>query len=303
MEEIKEITKIDHYINGTVEYKLIGELKNKLSANKKGQIVSIGVWDWWSSGTQPVKGVPIRYRKCRGIIKCYGPDCTITMSVPYDTKRLENKLLKKCMCGGDFYAVKCNARASIAMHKDGVVILKHEGTHEHPHPENPRFLPQDRKEYLKLRQENPDYEARHLQKIATEKISPAFINLSKTEKLHREVENEIRTMPHQTVLTQSGQLRAEIDRECPGFIKLFVLENDSHVIVMQSQHMKKIIEERLLFKDLPVNSIVTDAAHKFFADGYLVTSVVWCHFTMQWTPILHTYMSKVSTSLNNTADK
>lgn len=235
-------------------------------------------------------------RQCLGALICDNSDCDIIIRPHTRSDGIENQILTGCSnCGSSLTHVLCPNRSKIWVYLHGVY---YDNGVPHTHPRLPHvlgLLPTERRKFEAIVTANP--KAGPLQLITGlptihgpgESVADISNCLVNADRVNKEKQKIIRSsgMGGDSFITAFSQFC----QKNPGLV-IFSLFSEVTVISLQTQFMaSQLIKDGVL--DGPVNGLVTDATHSFFAnsDAKLIISSVYSPELCCWVPGIFSYVN------------
>jgi hypothetical protein len=263
----------------------------------------------WACNPRTVAGDPnsslwehgnLRQRNCLGVLICPESECPFVQR-PLTRPSQLRKQLQRVICIRHqclLNYITCDVQMQI-WHWSGGIRVSINAPHRHPRPPEIHLTSAQKNSFAKMVNERPELTPGQLivgpstldgKHQSVTDISPVLINPMRV------------SYERQKVVRQSSQpfgpdnvikAFASFQKDHPDFILDSTIGADLTMIIMQTPWMR---QQSVQFDEHsePVNGFVTDAAHKFFKDGYLFVNSIYSSVLRCWIPILFSYSNGAS---------
>ncbi|OAV95379.1 hypothetical protein PTTG_26661 [Puccinia triticina 1-1 BBBD Race 1] len=251
----------------------------------------------------------VRRYKCLGVMLCNNDSCDYTGPPPTGRGKIREFLDAKLPCEGSagecpgtVYWKECKGTCiRFDTHKEtGWGLMRYHGYHDHPWPTAKKADPLSRAEFseeikknpkasaLELKVGAPNPDATHQAFTSVVDIHESFGNSDRLRYLRREILRELNLGPENKGAGMSDKFimgMFDWDRKGMHIISLSYREGKEH-FTFQTQWMA----ERLLARSEEGNKLysgglLSDVTYRFFDNGYLLTTSMYCNQINRWIPV------------------
>ncbi|KAJ7086352.1 hypothetical protein B0H15DRAFT_782057 [Mycena belliarum] len=232
-------------------------------------------------------------RRCRGIIRCANPTCSIIVRPQTRMRGIQKQILESCRCGSELIHADCGIVSRLYSFAGGVHYING-GLHDHLRPTHILHLTRGQREkFTRIIQDHPNIgplsllvgrPGLHGPEPSVAEISPVLFNKDR-------IKSERRAVKQEGNLGKSEfEEFAQFERDRPGFV-VFSQFGAVTVVVMQTPFMvTQLVKNHMILRDA-INGIVSDGAHGYFIDptALLLMSSSYCLDLDCWVPGIMTY--------------
>ncbi|KNF00585.1 hypothetical protein PSTG_06278 [Puccinia striiformis f. sp. tritici PST-78] len=254
---------------------------------------------------------------CLGVLLCYKEQCDYAGSPPTGHGKIKEHIERNLPCPGSagrctgkVYWQQCtNTQVRFDFHKDtGWALLRHHGLHDHRWPTPKKPDPLSFEAYARRVKKNPDASALKLKLGITGDPSEPFESVVD---IHESLGNSDRARYYRRIILE--KLHAGADKKRGGADR-FILDmiewdqrglttisssfrrGEEHFTFQTPWMSERLLERREEDDENKINSggLISDVTYKFFLNGYLLTTSMYCEDISRWIPIQFSWIRGLS---------